>query len=97
VPEGAPPDTPDGGPSLPTNRKAVYSVIFGAVAFPCAFVSPLLAFVLAVPSLTCGLHARLEIRDPNNAEGGDMTAIVGLTIGATTVALVVLSWLLSAL
>lgn len=97
-PEPAQPSgTPEGGAGLPTNRKATYSVIFGAAAFPCAFLSPFFAFVLAVPAVTCGLHARREISESKGTEGGDMTAIVGLTFGATTAVLVVLSWLLSPL
>ena len=96
-PDPAPPSgTPEGGAGLPTNRKAIFSVLFGAVAFPCAFVSPFLAFVLAVPSITCGVHARREIQASKGGEDGDLIAIIGLTFGATTAVLAILSSLLSA-
>ena len=39
---------------------------------------------MGVPSVTCGIFARREIADSKGTEGGDMTAIIGLTIGATT-------------
>lgn len=90
-----PPGTPEGEAGLPTNHKAITSVILGAAAFPCLFIHPFLAFVLAVPSVTSGVYARREISASKGAEGGDMTAIVGLTIGATTLVLVFVSWLLS--
>ena len=70
-------------------------MIFGAVAFPWLFIYPFFAFVLAVPSLTCGAFARREIREAKGDQGGEMTAIIGLTIGATTIALVILTWLMS--
>jgi hypothetical protein len=85
-----------GGVDLPTSRKAIYSVIFGGAAFACAFLSPFFAFVLAVPALTCGVHARREISASKGAEGGDMAAVIGLTMGATTLGLVVISWLVAA-
>jgi hypothetical protein len=90
-----PPGPPEGGARLPTNPRATYSVIFGAAAFPFLFVYPFFAFMLAVPSVTCGVYARREIKEAKGAEGGDMTAVVGLTIGATTIALVLLTWLMS--
>ncbi len=86
--------SPD-GPGLRSNPKAIYSVILGAVAFPWLFIYPFFAFALAVPSVTCGVFARREIREAKGAQGGDMTAVVGLTIGATTIALVILTWLIS--
>lgn len=83
------------GAQRPTNRKAILSVVFGSIAFPCGlFVSWFLAFVLAVPSITCAVHARREIRASQGTEGGDSTAVVGLTIGATSLALAILSRLL---
>lgn len=88
-------DVSDEGTSVPTNPKAVYSVVFGAVAFPCLFIYPFLAFAVAMPSVTCGVFARREIRDSKGAEGGDMTAVIGLTIGVTTIAFVILTWLMS--
>ncbi len=86
---------PEGGAGLRTNPKAIYSVILGAVAFPWLFIYPFFAFALAVPSVTCGVFARREIREAKGTEGGDMTAVVGLTIGATTLAFVILTWVTS--
>ena len=91
LPSGA----PDGGAAPPPNQKAIASVILGAAAFPFLFIYPFFAFALAVPSVTCGIYARREIKDAKGAQGGDMTAVVGLTIGATTIGLVILSWLTS--
>lgn len=65
------------------------------MAFACAFLSPFFAFVLAVPSVTCGVHARREISVAKGTEGGDMAPVIGLTMGATTLGLVVLAWLVS--
>ena len=79
----------------PTNPKAIYSVVLGAVAFPFLFVYPFMAFALAVPSITCGVYARKEIREAKGTEGGDMTAVIGLTIGTTTIVFVLLTWLMS--
>ena len=86
---------PEGAAGPHTNPKAIYSVILGAVAFPWLFIYPFFAFVLAVPSVTCGMFARREIRGATGTQGGDMTAIVGLTIGATTIAFVLLTWVTS--
>ncbi len=87
----------DEGAGLRTNRKAIYSVVFGAAAFPLALVIPFLGFVLAVPSVTCGVHARREISASNGDEDGDLIAIIGLTFGATTLGLLILSFFLSPL
>ena len=86
---------PEGGAGLRTNPKAIYSVILGAVAFPWLFIYPFFAFALAVPSVTCGVFARREIRDAKGTEGGDMAAVVGLTIGATTLVFVLITWVTS--
>jgi hypothetical protein len=95
--EPVPPSgAPGGGAGLPTNRKALFSVAFGVAAFAAAlFFSLFLGFLLVVPSVTCGLHARLEIEASKGTEGGDLTAIVGLTIAATTLGLVIVSYLVS--
>ncbi|VXC00411.1 DUF4190 domain-containing protein [Aeromicrobium sp. 9AM] len=84
----------DDGADLRTNRKAIYSVIFGAAAFPFTFFGDFFffAFMLGVPSVTCGIYARREIRDSKGTEDGDTTAIIGITIGATTVGLVILGY-----
>jgi hypothetical protein len=86
---------PDGG--LPTNRKAVYSLLLGVAAFPCALFVPFLGFVLAVPAVTTGVHGRREISAGHGAEGGDVNAVIGLTFGATTLALLLVSWLVEPL
>ncbi|MEV7396141.1 DUF4190 domain-containing protein [Aeromicrobium sp. NPDC092404] len=88
---------PGDGAGLPTNRKAIYSVLYGAAAFPCAFLVPFLAAVLSVPAITCGVHARREIKESKGQEDGDLVAVIGLTIGATTLALVVLATVASPL
>ena len=96
--ETAPPSgTPGGGAGLPTNRKAVCSVLFGAVAFACSFLSPFGAFVLAVPAVTTGIHGRREIKDSRGSEGGDMVAVIGLTIGLATMGLLLVSWMVTPL
>jgi hypothetical protein len=87
--------TPDGrpvpgGPSV--NRKALFSVGLGSAAFVCAFFSAFGGFVLAVPAVTCALHARREIKDAQGSNGEDMVAVIGLTMGATTLGLLLLSW-----
>jgi hypothetical protein len=96
TPDPAPsPDAPGGGAGLPTNRKAVISVVLGAVAFALVFLSGFAAFILAVPSVTTGIHARREIKAGHAGEGGDLLAVVGLTTGATTLGLLLVSWLLA--
>jgi hypothetical protein len=81
--------------SAPANRKAVYSVVFGALAFACSFLSGFGAFVLAVPALTTGVHARREIRASKGVQNGDLLAVAGLTMGATTIGLLLISWIVS--
>jgi hypothetical protein len=70
-------------------------VVLGVFAFPWLFIYPFFAFAFAVPSVTCGVFARREIREAHGTQGGDMTAVVGLTIGVTTLAFVVILWLTS--
>jgi len=95
-PDPVPPlGPPEGGAGPRTNTKAIYSVILGAVAFPWLFIYPFFAFALAVPSVTCGVFARREIRDAKGSQVGDMAAVVGLTIGATTLAFVLFTWVTS--
>lgn len=95
-PDPVPPSGPPGGEAGPrTNPKAIYSVVLGAVAFPWLFIYPFFAFALAVPSVTCGVFARREIREAKGTQDGDMAAVVGLTIGATTLVFVLFTWLTS--
>ncbi len=89
-----PSGTPGGGADRPVNRKAIYSVICGFAAFLVLWVFPFGAFALGVPAVTTGVHARREIKLSRGAERGDNVAIAGLTAGATTLALLVLTLVL---
>lgn len=80
-----------------TNRKAVYSVVYGVCAFACIYVFPFGGIALGIPSLTTGIHARREIAAAKGAQGGDTLAFVGLLIGGGAILTVVLSWLLPVL
>jgi hypothetical protein len=84
---------PEGDRGLPVNRRAVYSILFGATAFLSTFFVPFLPFVLGVCAVTTGVHGRREIALSRGEEGGDMLAIVGITTGATTLGLLLLSFL----
>lgn len=86
-----------GGPGLPSNRRAVYSLLFGTAAFVSLFFVPFLPFALGVCAVTTGVHARREIGLSKGAEGGDLVAIVGLTTGCTTLGLLLLSFVASPL
>ncbi|WP_332641879.1 DUF4190 domain-containing protein [Aeromicrobium sp.] len=95
TPDPVPPsDTPGGGAGHPVNRKAIYSVICGFGAFLVLWVFPFGAFVLGVPAVTTGVHGRREIKLSRGTERGDTAAIAGLTAGATTLALLVLTLVL---
>lgn len=87
---------PEGGPP-PHNRKAVFSVVVGVIAFALIYVSPTAALLVALPSLTSGVHARREVAASKGAETGDSTAVIGLMVGAGAIVTVVLSWLLPVL
>ena len=86
--------TPDGGNRLPVNRKAIFSVICGFGAFRELWGFPFGAFVLGVPAVTAGIHGRREIALSRGEEGGDIIAIAGLTAGAMTLFLLVLTLVL---
>lgn len=85
---------PASGSPLTTNRKAVYSVLFGVCAFACIYVFPFGGFALGIPSLTTGIHARREIAASQGTQGGDSLATIGLMIGGGAIITVILSWLL---
>ena len=89
-----PSDTPGGGADLPVNRKAIYSVICGFGAFVVLWVFPFGAFALGVPAVTTGIHGRREIALGRGAERGDTLAVAGLTAGATTIALLVMTFVM---
>lgn len=86
------PAGPVGRPA--TNRKAVYSLLCGVVAFGCIYVTPFLGLMVAVPAVTSGVHARREIADALGTQGGDSIAVIGLMIAGGAIVTVVLSWLL---
>jgi hypothetical protein len=79
-------------PSLPSgdpgdsdgqvNRKAVWSVVCGIVAFATLYVFPFGALVLGFPAITSGIHARREIIDSKGEQHGDTVGVIGIMIGA---------------
>lgn len=89
---GAPSDP--GGTTHPVNRKAIYSVVCGFGAFLVLWVFPFGTFALGVPAITTGVHGRREIKLSRGAEQGDTVAIAGLTAGATSLFLLVLTLVL---
>ncbi len=90
-----PSDEPTSGLTpAPVNRKAIYSVVCGFGAFAVLWVVPFGAFVLGVPAITTGIHGRREIALARGAERGDTLAVAGLTAGAMTVGLLVLTLVL---
>jgi hypothetical protein len=91
-PAAAGQDVPDQQVTL--NRKAVLSVVCGVLAFACIYVSPFGGFVLSLPSLTSGVHARREIVAAKGQQTGDTLAVTGLMIGGGAMVTVVLSELI---
>ncbi len=89
-----PADPPVEGAPAPINRKATYSVICGFGAFLVLWIFPFGAFALGVPAVTTGIHGRREIALSRGGERGDLAAIAGITAGATSIALMVLSLVL---
>lgn len=87
-PDGPPPAAPG---SAGTNRKAVLSVVFGVCGFALIYVTPFLGLLVAIPSITTGVHARREIVASRGAQTGDTIAVIGLTIGGGAIVTVVLS------
>ena len=90
------PERPEAGPTDPValNRKAVFSIVCGIVAFALIYVEPVGGLLVAVPSITSGLHARREIVAAHGLQSGDSAAVIGLMIGGGAIVTVVLSWLL---
>lgn len=84
----------DGDDARRVNRKAIYSVVCGFAAFAVLWAFPFGAFVLGVPAVTAGVHARREIALGRNSERGDNLAVAGITAGATTLALAVFTVLM---
>lgn len=80
-----------------TNRKAIYSVVCGIVAFACVYLTPFLGLLVAIPSITSAIHARREIVASKGEQTGDSVAVIGLMIGGGAAATVVLAWLVPAL
>lgn len=80
-----------------TNRKAVYSVVCGVLAFAGIYVTPFLGLLIGLPSITSGIHARREIIASKGEQGGDSLAVIGLMVGGGAIVTVVLSWAVSAL
>ena len=89
-----PPDPGDLEPGV-TNRKAVYSLVCGILAFACIYVTPFLGLLVAIPSITSGIHARREIALSKGEQTGDSTAVIGLMVGGGAFATVTLAWLVS--
>lgn len=78
-----------------TNRKAIYSVVCGVLAFACIYLSPFGGLLIGVPSVTSGIHARREIAEAKGSQSGDSLAVIGLMIGGGAIVTVVLSWLVN--
>ncbi len=79
---------------MPLNRKAIYSAVCGFSAFLVLWVFPFGAFALGVPAITTGIHGRREIALAKGEQRGDTLAIAGLTAGAMSIALMVISQVL---
>lgn len=90
------PEVPSPGPVGPTtvNRKAVYGLVCGVVAFACIYVTPFLGLLIGIPSVTSGIHARREIAASKGEQTGDTLAVIGLMIGGGAIVTVILAWLL---
>ena len=73
------------------SRKALYSVGCGIVAFACIYVTPFVGLLIALPSITSGVHARREIAAAKGGLTGDSIAVIGLMIGGGAVVTVLLS------
>jgi hypothetical protein len=72
------------------NRKAVYSVVCGVVAFAAIYVTPFLGLLLALPAVTSAVHARREIAASRGTQTGDTVAFTGLLVGGGAIVTVVL-------
>lgn len=89
-------EPPDAGTpeAVVLNRKAVYSIVCGVLAFALIYVTPTAGLLVALPSLTSAVHARREIVAAKGTQTGDSLAVIGLMVGGGAVVTVVLSWLL---
>lgn len=81
----------DDGAQPRVNSKAIYSLICGFGAFLVLWVFPFGAFALGVPAVTTGVHGRREIALSHGAERGDTVAVAGLTAGAMSLVLLVMT------
>jgi hypothetical protein len=79
------------------NRKAVYSLVCGVVAFALIYLAPLAGLLMGLPSIASGVHARREIVAAHGRQSGDTVAVIGLMVGGGAVVTVVLAWALPAL
>lgn len=84
------------GPAAQTavSRKAVYSLVCGALAFAAIYLDPFAGVLVALPSIASGLHARREIAASKGQLTGDTVAVIGLMVGGGAIVTVVLSWAL---
>ena len=76
------------------NRKAVYSVLCGIVAFALVYLSPFVGLLVGLPAVTSAIHARREIAASKGYETGDTVAFTGLMVGGGAIVTVVLLWAL---
>lgn len=90
------PEPSDSGPveQPVTNRKAIYSVVCGVVAFASIYVTPLLGLLIGVPAVTSAIHARREVAASKGVQTGESLAVIGLMVGGGAIVTVVLAWLL---
>lgn len=82
------------GNGLPTNRKAIISVVFGVAGFLCLYAFPFGAFALGLPAITTGIHARREIVESGGTERGDGLAAAGLIVGGAAMFFAAVSFVL---
>jgi hypothetical protein len=84
------------GPAEQTvvNRKAVYSLVCGVLAFALIYVSPFVGLLMGLPSVASAIHARREIAASKGRQTGDTVAFMGLLLGGGAIVTVVLSWAL---
>ncbi|MCW2769120.1 MAG: hypothetical protein JWR27_553 [Aeromicrobium sp.] len=72
---------PAGSDGQGPNRKAIWSVVCGVVAFATLYVFPFGALILSFPAITSGIHARREIIDSKGEQHGDSIAVIGIMNG----------------
>jgi hypothetical protein len=91
---GAPGTDPLAGAAV-VNRKAIYSVVCGVLAFACIYLAPVGGLLLGLPSVTSAVHARREIVAAKGQQTGDSIAVIGLMIGGGAIVTVMLWGMLS--